>query len=96
VALRAFFATNGGRNVGKYSDASLDRLIDRQRSIFDRQQRKAQVKEVLRYVQENAPYTVFSNRYVLNVAQAKIKNRAPDSALSYMIGFQYEHVWLDV
>ncbi|HXG36783.1 MAG TPA: ABC transporter substrate-binding protein, partial [Dehalococcoidia bacterium] len=44
-----FYYTNGGRNNGKMSDPRLDSMIDRQRDIFNLQERKAFVKEMLAY-----------------------------------------------
>jgi hypothetical protein len=69
-------------------------MIDRQRSIFDLQQRRAAVKEVLTYLIQNAPYTGSSARNQLSTAQPKVKNFAPEN-LGYVHGFIYEQVWMD-
>jgi peptide/nickel transport system substrate-binding protein len=92
---RQYYHTSGGNNFGKYSDPRVDQMIDRQRTIFDVNQRKAAVKEVLTYLIQNAPYTGSSARNQLSAAQPKVKNFAPEN-LGYVHGFIYEQVWLDV
>jgi ABC-type transport system substrate-binding protein len=90
---RQIYYTNGGQNFGKYSDPKLEELIDKQRTIFDTNQRKAAVKDVIRYLIDNAPYTNFGAQDTPNAAQLKVQNWAAESARQP--GFQYEHVWLD-
>jgi ABC-type transport system substrate-binding protein len=91
---QTFHHTNGGRNYGKYSDQTLDRMIERQRTIFNAQQRKTAVKEVLTYLIENAPHVGWCGRYTPNAFQSPVKDWAPE-APSAVWGNQYEHVWLD-
>jgi ABC-type transport system substrate-binding protein len=92
--LRTFYHSTGSRNYGKYSDPALDQMIDRQRTIFDEPQRKAAVKEVLRYLLDKAPYTSWAGFYGLNAWQSFVKGWSPE-ANSAIWGYQYEQVWLD-
>lgn len=91
---RAYYYTNGSNNFGKYSDPALDQLIDRQRAIFDAAQRKAAIKDVIKYVIEKAPYTTWGSRDQPNAWQSKVKDYAPEPIR--VPGHQYEHIWLDV
>lgn len=88
------YVTNGGRNYGRMSDPKLDAMIEKQRTIFETAQRRAFVKEMLAYMIENAPYTGWSGRYVLNARHQKVQDWAPESR-SAVWGYQYEQVWLD-
>jgi peptide/nickel transport system substrate-binding protein len=89
-----FYHTGGGRNNGKYSDAKLDAMIDKQRTIFDVGQRKAAVKDILRYMMDNAPYTAWSGRYLINLENRKVHNWAPEG-ISTTWGYNYEQVWIE-
>lgn len=88
------YYTNGGRNYGRMSDPMLDGMIEKQRTIFDRAQRKGFVKEMLVYMIEHIPYTGWSGRYVLGVASRRVKNWMPEGQ-STIWGYNYERVWLD-
>jgi ABC-type transport system substrate-binding protein len=92
---RTSYRTRGSRNYGSYSDPKLDDLIDKQRTMFDLNQRRAAVKDVLVYLIENAPYTSWLGRYTPNIAHLKVQNWQPEGN-SAVWGYQYEHVWLDV
>jgi peptide/nickel transport system substrate-binding protein len=89
-----FYHTGGGRNNGKYSDPKLDAMIDKQRTIFDTNQRKAAVKDILRYMMDNAPYTAWSGRDLLNLESRKVHNWAPEG-ISTTWGYNYEQVWME-
>jgi peptide/nickel transport system substrate-binding protein len=89
-----FYHTGGGRNYGKYSDPKLDALIDKQRTLFDVNQRKAAVKDALRYMMDNAPYTAWSGRQLLSLENPKVHNWAPEG-ISTTWGYNYEQVWLE-
>jgi len=84
----------GGRNYGKYSDAKLDAMIDKQRTIFDVNQRKAAVKDILRYMMDNAPYTSWSERELINLESRKVHGYAPEG-ISTTWGYNYEQVWME-
>ena len=76
------------------SDPKLDDMINQQRGIFDRNRRKAYVKDMLTYMIENIPYTGWSGRYILTVADRRVHDWAPEGA-SAIWGYNYERVWLD-
>jgi peptide/nickel transport system substrate-binding protein len=88
------YGTGGGRNYGKYTDAKLDGMIAKQRTIFDVNQRKAAVKEILRYMMGNHPYTGWAGRYLLNLERPKVHNWAPEG-ISTTWGYNYESVWME-
>ena len=73
---------------------ALDRMIDRQRTIFDQPQRKAAVREALTYMIDRAPYSSWTGRYVLNATQPDVRGWNPEGE-SFGFGFQFETVWLD-
>ena len=89
-----FYRTGGGRNYGKYSDLALDQMLDKQRAIFDVNQRKAAVKDILAYMIDHAPYTSWSGRYLFNLASRKVHGWAPEGAAAAW-GYNYEQVWMD-
>jgi peptide/nickel transport system substrate-binding protein len=89
-----FYRTGGGRNYGKYSDAKLDGMIDKQRTIFDVNQRKAAVKDILHYMMDNAPYTAWAGRELLSLESPKVHNWAPEG-ISTTWGYNYEQVWME-
>ena len=88
------YHTGGGRNYGKYSDAKLDEMIDKQRTIFDVGQRKAAVKEILKYMMDNAPSTAWAGRQLVNLESRKLHNWAPEG-ISTTWGYNYEQVWME-
>jgi ABC-type transport system substrate-binding protein len=90
---RSYYYTNGSNNFGKYSDATFDQMLDRQRAIFDLGPRKAAVKEILRYLIDNAPYTVWASRDQPNAWQSKVRDFSAEPIR--VPGHQYERVWLD-
>jgi ABC-type transport system substrate-binding protein len=93
--LRNIYHSSGGRNFGKWSDPRADELIDRQRGIFDTAQRKAVVKEVLRYFVDNAPYVTACTRDQMSAFQKKVKG-LPPVFFTGVYAFQFEETWLDV
>ncbi|HTE86579.1 MAG TPA: ABC transporter substrate-binding protein, partial [Dehalococcoidia bacterium] len=88
------YHTGGGRNYGKYSDAKLDAMINKQRGIFEVNQRKAAVKDILRYMMDNAPYTSWAERQLINLESRKLHGYAPEG-ISTTWGYNYEQVWME-
>ena len=88
------YHSGGGRNYGKYSDAKLDAMIDKQRTIFDVVQRKAAVKDILRYMMDNCPYTSWSERELMNLESRRVHGYAPEG-ISTTWGYNYEQVWME-
>jgi len=91
--LRTFYYTNGSRNYGFFSDPALDQLVDKQRGVFDTTQRKAAVKDVLKYMMDHSPYTAWTSRYNPNAAQLKVQGFVPEGN-SAVWGYHYDQVWL--
>jgi peptide/nickel transport system substrate-binding protein len=88
---RTFHHTNAGRNYIKHSDPIMDELIERQQGIFDFEQRRGVVKELLSYMMENSPNTGWAG-YFQPVASAwRVQNFQGTGDE----GFMYEDVWLD-
>jgi ABC-type transport system substrate-binding protein len=92
--LQQVYRSTGGQNFGKWSDPQADQMIDRQRTIFDVGQRKALIKDILRHLMQNAPYTGFTSPSYLNVTQPKLRDFTPEH-ISRFRGDQYERIWLD-
>jgi peptide/nickel transport system substrate-binding protein len=90
---RSYYFTNGSNNFGKFSDPAFDQLLDRQRAIFDVAQRKAALKEAIKYLIDNAPYTTFGSRDQPNAWSNRVQDFSPEPIR--VPGHQYENVWLD-
>jgi ABC-type transport system substrate-binding protein len=93
-AFTQVYHTRGAQNYGKYSDPRLDQMIERQRTIFDRNQRQAATREIVTYMIQNAPYTSPCSRDQLWATQLKVKGFEAEPG-AYPHGHQYESVWLD-
>ena len=87
------YQTGGGRNYGKMSDPKLDDMFAKQRIIFDEQQRKKAIRDIVLYMIDNIPYTTFNDRYILNATQAKFKN-FPAEGPTNKFGSYYETIWI--
>ena len=90
---RTFNYTDGSRNYGSWTDPKFDQMVDKQRATFDTNQRKAQVRDILKYLMDNCPYTSWLGRYNPNATQLKVQNFAPEGNSSVW-GYHYEEVWL--
>jgi peptide/nickel transport system substrate-binding protein len=86
------YVTGAPKNYWNFSDAELDRMITRQRSIFNISERKAAVKQVLTYMVDKWPGSAVAVRYQLNAVKPRVQNFWPEF---YIHGAQYEQVWLD-
>jgi peptide/nickel transport system substrate-binding protein len=78
-------------NFMNYSDPQFDAMIDKQRTIFDVNQRKAAVKDAIVYSIDHCPGVIPSNRYFFSAKTPKVRDWAPEF---YINGDQYERVWL--
>jgi ABC-type transport system substrate-binding protein len=85
--------TNGSRNYAGFSDPTFDAMLDRQRTIFNETQRKAAVRELIIYMIDRTPITVYSGIYIPNAANARVREYKPVTLTT--VGRQYENVWLD-
>jgi peptide/nickel transport system substrate-binding protein len=92
--LRDFYHSKGGRNYGKFNDPKADAVIDKQKTVFNLQQRKAAVKEAMLYLMDNAANSPWSGRYQSNVWHKHVQDYAPEANSSNW-GHNYERVWFD-
>lgn len=86
------YRSDGPRNYWNWGTPQLDALIDKQRTIFNFQERKKAVQDVLRYLIENAPGSGFANPYILSAWKPYVRGFTPESRFN---GRQYEDVWFD-
>jgi peptide/nickel transport system substrate-binding protein len=86
------YRTGAARNYWNYSDPTLDTMADRQRAIFDLNQRKAAVKEILMHMINTWPSTGMTSAYALNATKRNVRGFAPEL---WFNGHQYQGVWLD-
>jgi ABC-type transport system substrate-binding protein len=91
--LSELYQTNGSKNFMKFSDPRLDALITRQRTMFNHQERKAVVKEAIKYTIDQGMTVLHANRWFLNATKPEVRDFAPEFNMS---GRQYEGIWLDV
>jgi peptide/nickel transport system substrate-binding protein len=87
------YKTGGSRNYGKMSDPTLDAMFEKQKTLFDEQERKKAVREIVLYMIDNLPYGSHVARYVLNASQARVHDFPPGSQ-SFEWGDHYETIWL--
>lgn len=90
--LKQIYRTGGSRNYTSFSDPKLDEMIDKQGAIFNQEQRKAAIREIITYMIDHGVSTIPANRYFLLGAQPHIRDLAPEF---FLLGRQYEWVWLD-
>jgi peptide/nickel transport system substrate-binding protein len=90
--LKQIYRTGGSRNYTSFSDPKLDEMIDKQGAIFNLEQRKAAIKEIILYMIDHGVSTIPANRYFLLGAKPHIRELSPEF---FLLGRQYEYVWLD-
>jgi oligopeptide transport system substrate-binding protein len=86
------YATGASGNYTGFSDAKFDEMAQKQRTILDPAQRKAYVKDMIKYLIDNAPSTITAMHSNLNAVKPKVHDYAPEL---FMSGRQYEWVWMD-
>jgi peptide/nickel transport system substrate-binding protein len=91
--LKQIYRTGGSRNYTSYTDPKLDEMIDKQGAIFNIDQRKAAIKEIILYSMDKVVSTIPANRYFLLAARPQIRDISPEF---FLLGRQYEYIWLDV
>ena len=87
------YQTGGGLNYGKMSDPKLDQMFAKQRALFNEPDRKKAVLEIMAYMIDNSPYTVFADRYVLNATKPNLVG-LPAESTTIRFGSYYEGVSL--
>ena len=91
IWLTSLYQTGGSLNFLGMSDPTLDAMINKQEAIFDEQQRKAAIKDIIKYMIDHGPSTVGANPSYLHGTQPKVQDYAPEHGLD---GWQYQSVWL--
>lgn len=89
--LSTTYRTGASQNFMDFSDPKLDAMIDKQRQIFDDQQRKAAVRDIILYMIDNGPSTVPANRYFLQAVKPQVQGQSTEYFIN---GRQYQSVWL--
>jgi peptide/nickel transport system substrate-binding protein len=87
------FKTGGGRNYGRMSDPALDAMFDKQRAIFDENQRKQAVRDIIVYMIDHCPYGSVDARYVLNATKLSVHG-FPAEGAGNQFGEHYENAWI--
>ncbi|HXG36980.1 MAG TPA: ABC transporter substrate-binding protein, partial [Dehalococcoidia bacterium] len=90
--LTEIYHSGASANFMNFSDPKFDEMIDKQRPIFDLNQRKAAIREIILYYIENGPGSIPANRFFLNAVKPNIRGYAPEF---HIFGDQYEQIWLD-
>lgn len=72
-ALFTMLHSTGGRNYGKYSNPKMDQLLEKQRTLFKFEERKAVIHEVLRLAADEVP-TVWTGNVRSIIARQKNLN----------------------
>jgi peptide/nickel transport system substrate-binding protein len=88
----SIYQTGAARNYTGFSDPAFDAMIEKQRTILDVNQRKALVKDMIKYLIDNGPSTMCAQRNFLNAVKPKVHDYAPEFVMS---GQQYERIWVD-
>ena len=89
--LASCYRTGASQNYSGFSDPQVDAMIDKQRGIFDETQRKAAVKDIIKYMIDHGPNTIGATRYFLNGVGPKVQGFTPEY---YLNGWTYQNVWL--
>jgi len=84
------YTTGASRNYAGFSDSNFDAMAQKQRTLLDASQRKAYVKDAVKYLIDNAPTTMLVNRYFLSAVKPKVHGHAPEF---FMNGRQFEWIW---
>jgi len=83
---------NGSRNYGDYGSAELDEMLDRQRGIYDFDERLALVLEIQRYIIKNPGPAWIGSRISYGVRNARVRNAV---ATPFLAGYDdAENVFL--
>ena len=92
VWLASFYRSGASQNYSGFSDPQVDAMIDKQRGIFDVTQRKAAVREIIKYMIDHGPNTIGATRYFLDAIGPKVRGFTPEY---YLNGARYKSVWMD-
>ena len=87
------YKTGGGRNYGRMSDPALDQMFVKQRAIFDEQERKKAVRDIIVYMLEHCPYGSAVPYYILYATPPNVHGFPPQGP-TFKWGDHYESVWV--
>jgi len=90
IWLSSTYRTGGSLNFGAFSDPQLDAMIDKQRGIFDENQQKAGLREIMLYAVDHVPILIPTDGYTLNAVRPRVQSYSPEHDLN---GRQYEWIW---
>lgn len=82
-------ASDGGRNYGRWKDPEMDRLLEKERTIFNVQERKAAVHAAQRYIADQVPLAWIGWGATPTVHRKNVRNHIPGNGWE-----QLEHTWL--
>jgi hypothetical protein len=68
-------------------------MIDKQRAIFNFEERKKAVQDVILYMMQDGPVTHYAIDYYLSATKPTVRNYLAEY---YLQGSQYDDVWLDI
>ena len=85
------YQTGGGRNYGKMSGPQLDQMFAKQRTMFDLQERKKAVRDILFYMADHSPYSCWVNRYILNATPSRVHEFLAEGPTN-KFGSYYENI----
>jgi peptide/nickel transport system substrate-binding protein len=86
------YQSGASRNYTGFADPKFDDMVAKQRTILDNAQRKTYVKDMIKYLIDNAPSTMLVNRYFLNGVKPKVHDWVSEF---YLNGRNFETVWVD-
>jgi peptide/nickel transport system substrate-binding protein len=88
------YKTGGGRNYGKMSDPQLDAMFAKQRTIFDEQERKKAVRDIIVYMIDHCPYGSAVPYYILYATPPNVHGFPPQGP-TFKWGDHYEGIWVN-
>jgi ABC-type transport system substrate-binding protein len=88
------YKTGGGRNYGKMSDPQLDGMFAKQRMMFDEQQRKKAVRDIIVYMIDHCAYGSAVPYYILYATPPHVHGFPPQGP-TFKWGDHYDGIWVD-
>ena len=85
--------TGQARNVNRYSNPSLDAMLDRQRTIFDEEERKQLIMEIQRTLLEEVPSVWLADPIYHSITSPRLHNYKPYRAFD--LSSDLHDAWLD-
>src|SRR5262249_1374317 len=92
-ALYGMYFTGSRLNFGKFSDPELDPLLEKQRRIFEKAERKTLVEEIQRKITEKVPFLYTGAPFYASVWWPYVKNYRYSHAAG--VNRPVWKIWLD-